>query len=157
MSLAAWTDGKSVAGILFDSPIYITAFRQGEVSILEMRRACRSSDDSSAPLWLSAVVLSELLVGASEKRARQQLLETEREFLKLNRLLVPVQRDWSLAGQVLAQVGAKYGYDQVGRARLTNDALIAMSAARNGFIVLTKNASDFKKIAEFRPFQWEEA
>ena len=157
MSLAAWTDGKSVAGILFDSSIYITAFRQGEASILEMRRACRSSDDSSAPLWLSAVVLSELLVGASEKRARQQLLETEREFLKLNRLLVPGQRDWSLAGQVLAQVGAKYGYDQVGRARLTNDALIAMSAARNGFIVLTKNASDFKKIAEFRPFQWEEA
>ena len=157
MSLAAWTDGKSVAGILFDSSIYITAFRQGEGSILEMRRACRSSDSSSAPLWLSAVVLSELLVGASEKRARQQLLETEREFLKLNRLLVPGQRDWSLAGQVLAQIGAKYGYDQVGRARLTNDALIAMSAARNGFTVLTKNASDFKKIAEFRPFQWEEA
>lgn len=149
-------DSKSVAGILFDTSIYITAFRQGEASILAMRRARRSSDGSSAPLWLSAVVLSELLVGASEKRARRQLLETEREFLKLNRLLVPVQRDWSLAGQVLAQVGTKYGYDQVGRARLTNDALIAMSAARSGFTVLTKNASDFQKIAEFRPFKWEE-
>lgn len=121
-----------------------------------MRRAYRSSDSGSSPLWLSAVVLSELLVGANEKQARQQLVETERGFFKLNRLLVPIQRDWSLAGQVLAQVGAKYGYDQVGRARLTNDALIAMSAARNGFTVLTKNATDFKKIAEFRPFQWEE-
>lgn len=156
MFLAVWTDSKSVAGILFDTSIYITAFRRGEVSILDMRRAYRSSDDGSSPLWLSAVVLSELLVGASEKRARQQLLETEREFFKLNRLLVPLQRDWSLAGQVLAQVGAKYGYDQVGRTRLTNDALIAMSAARNGFTVLTKNATDFKKIAEFRSFQWEE-
>ena len=156
MSLVVWTDSKPVAGILFDTSIYITAFRQGEMSILALRRARRSSDGSSTPLWLSAVVLSELLVGASEKRARQQLLETEREFLKLNRLLVPVHRDWSLAGQVLAQVGAKYGYDQVGRARLTNDALIAMSAARNGFTVLTKNALDFKKIAEFRPFQWAE-
>ena len=145
-----------MAGILFDTSIYISAFRQGEASILAMRRASRSGDGGSAPLWLSAVVLSELLVGASEKRARQQLLETEREFLKLNRLLVPMQRDWSLAGQVLAQVGVKYGYEQVGRARLTNDALIAMSAARNGFTVLTKNASDFKKIAEFRPFQWVE-
>jgi predicted nucleic acid-binding protein len=145
-----------VAGILFDTSIYITAFRRGEVLILDMRRAYRSSDGNSSPLWLSAVVLSELLVGASEKRARQQLLETEREFFKLNRLLVPVQRDWSLAGQVLAQVGAKYGYDQVGRTRLTNDALIAMSAVRNGFTVLTKNATDFKKIAEFRSFQWEE-
>jgi len=157
MSLAAWTDSKSVAGILFDTSIYVTAFRQGEVSILAMRRACRPTDGSSSPLWLSTVVLSELLVGASEKRARQQLLEMEREFLKLNRLLVPVQRDWSLAGQVLAQVGAKYGYDQVGRTRLTNDALVAMSAARNGSTVLTKNAPDFKKIAEFRPFQWETA
>lgn len=145
-----------MAGILFDTSIYVSAFRQGEGSILALHRASGPSDVTSAPLWLSAVVLSELLVGASEKRARQQLLETEREFLKLNRLLVPVQRDWSLAGQMLAQVGAKYGYDQVGRARLTNDALIAMSAARNGFTVLTKNASDFEKIAEFRPFQWEE-
>jgi predicted nucleic acid-binding protein len=145
-----------VAGILFDTSIYVTAFRRGETSILDMRRAYRSSDGSPSPLWLSAVVLSELLVGASEKRARQQLLEMERDFFKLTRLLVPVQRDWSLAGQVLAQVGAKYGYDQVGRTRLTNDALIAMSAARNGFTVLTKNAADFKKIAEFRPFQWAE-
>jgi predicted nucleic acid-binding protein len=144
-----------VPGILFDTSVYITAFRQGEVSILDMRRASRSSDGSSSPLWLSAVVLSELLAGAGEKRARQQLLETEREFFKLKRLLVPVQRDWSLAGQVLAQVGTKYGYDQIGRTRLTNDALIAMSAARNGFMVMTKNASDFKKIAEFRPFRWE--
>ena len=85
------------------------------------------------------------------------MLATEREFLKLNCLLVSVQRDWSLAGQVLAQVGAKYGYEQVGRARLTNDALIAMSVARRGFTVVTRNAEDFKKIVEFRPFQWEEA
>ena len=103
------------------------------------------------------MVLSELLIGAAERRARQQFLATEREFLKLSRLLVPVQRDWSLAGQVLAQVRAKYGYEQVGRTRMTNDALIAMSAARRGFTVVTRNADDFKKIAEFRPFQWEEA
>jgi predicted nucleic acid-binding protein len=146
-----------VAGIVFDTSVYITALRQGDAAILTARRARRARDGDASPLWLSAVVLSELLVGAAERRARQQLLATEREFLKLNRLLVPGQRDWSLAGQVLAQVGAKYGYEQVGRARLTNDALIAMSAARRGFTVVTWNAEDFKKIAEFRPFQWEEA
>lgn len=157
MSLAAWTDREPVAGVLFDTSIYITALRQGDPSILEVRRARRTPNGGSCPLWFSAVVLSELLAGASEKRARQQLLVTEREFSKLNRLLVPVQRDWSLAGQVLAQVGAKYGYEQIGRTRMTNDALIAMSAARRGFTVVTRNAEDFKKIAEFRPFQWEEA
>ena len=157
MSLAAWMASEPVAGILFDTSIYITALRHGDTSILAVRRARRASDGDSYPLWFSAVVLSELLVGASEKRARQQLLATEQEFLKLNRLLVPLQRDWSLAGQVLAQVGAKYGYEQVDRTRMTNDALIAMSAARRGFTVVTRNADDFKKIAEFRPFQWEEA
>jgi predicted nucleic acid-binding protein len=150
-------DSESVAGIVFDTSVYITALRQGDAAILAARRARRVRDGDASPLWLSAVVLSELLIGAAERRARQQLLATEREYLKLNRVLVPVQRDWSLAGQVLAQVGAKYGYEQVGRARLTNDALIAMSAARRGFSVVTRNAEDFKKIVEFRPFQWEEA
>ena len=60
-----------------------------------------------------------------------------------------------MAGQVLARVGEKYGYEQVGRTRMTNDALIAITAARHGFTVLTKNATDFEKIAEFWPFRWE--
>jgi predicted nucleic acid-binding protein len=44
----------------------------------------------------------------------------------------------------------------VRRVRLTNDALIAMSVARNGFTVLTKNSEDFKTIAEFRTFRWQQ-
>jgi predicted nucleic acid-binding protein len=37
---------------------------------------------------------------------------------------------------------------------LTNGALIAMSAGRLGITVITANARDFGKLAEFRPFQW---
>jgi len=35
-----------------------------------------------------------------------------------------------------------------------NDALIAMSAARLGIAVITANAREFLRLAEFRPFQW---
>jgi predicted nucleic acid-binding protein len=42
------------------------------------------------------------------------------------------------------------------RGRLTNDALIAMSAGRLGITVITANARDFEKLAKFRPFQWVE-
>lgn len=154
--MVAWMESKRVAGILFDTSVYIGALRQGDSSILAVRRARRTHNGDSSPLWLSAVVLSELLTGADEKKDRRQLLKTEQEFIKLSRLLVPARRDWNLAGQVLAQVGTKYGYEEVGRARLTNDALIAMSAARHGLTVLTKNAADFQRIAEFRPFRWEE-
>ena len=68
---------------------------------------------------------------------------------------MPLQSDWTACGQVLALIGDRYGYEEVGRARMTNDALIAMSAARNGLTVQTISDADYRKIAEFRPFEWE--
>jgi predicted nucleic acid-binding protein len=38
---------------------------------------------------------------------------------------------------------------------LTNDALIAMSAARAGITIITANARDFRRLAEFRSFHWQ--
>lgn len=150
--------GKRMAGIIFDTSVYIAALRQGDASILNLRRAMRreASPNSTSPLWLSIVVVSELLIGAKGKRARQELLKVEREFTKIKRIVVPQQSDWRLAGEVLNRVGEKYGYEAVGRARMTNDAVIAMSAARQGLKVITKNGADFAKIAEFRRVEWEE-
>ena len=56
---------------------------------------------------------------------------------------------------MLARLAAKYDYEQIGRGRLTNDALIAMSAGRSGITVITANARDFRKLAEFGSFQWQ--
>jgi len=142
--------------ILFDTSVYITALRKGDASILMLRRTTASRSSATQPLWLSAVVLEELYAGADDAKARKVFLRMEREFDKLNRLLVPNQADWSLAGRVLAKIGAKYGFEEIGRSRLTNDALIAVSAARKGFTVLSRNAWDFARIDEFRPFDWEE-
>jgi len=55
---------------------------------------------------------------------------------------------------MLAKVGAKYGFERIGRGRLTNDALLAASAARSGIEVITANARDFARLAEFCPLQW---
>ncbi len=145
-----------MAGVVFDTSVYISAFRQGDPATLDLRRASRGSDGGPQPLWLSAVVLAELLIGASDKKVRKSLLQTEKEFGRINRVLVPIQSDWRLAGDVLSLVGQRYGYEQVRRARMINDALISMSVARSGLTVLTRNPEDFKKIAEFRPFSWEQ-
>ncbi len=142
-------------GILFDTSVYISALRQGNVSILSSRRATRGGEAQDHPLWLSAVVLEELLVGASDRRMKKLLSHLERDFERAGRLLVPLQSDWTSSGQVLALIGEKYGYEEVGRARMTNDALIAMSASRNGITVHTINDDDYRKISEFRPFEWE--
>jgi predicted nucleic acid-binding protein len=56
---------------------------------------------------------------------------------------------------VLRLLAGKYDYEKTGRGRLTNDALIAMSAGRMGIRVITVNEKDFRKLAEFRDFPWQ--
>src|SRR5215212_7098239 len=141
-----------MAGIVFDTSVYISAIRRGDAGILDLRRASRMQGENSQPLWLSAVVLSELLIGAVDRTARRRLLEMEREFVRVNRLLVPQQSDWRLSGEVLSLIGQQSGDEQVRRARMTNDALIAMSVARNGFVVLTKNPQYCEEIVPFQIF-----
>lgn len=134
--------------VLFDSSIYIAALRKGNESVVTLRRA------AAAPLWLSAVVLEELYAGARE-RERKVVERLERDFERIRRILVPNLSDWAQTGRVLARLADKYDYEQIGLGRLTNDALIAMSAGRMGIRVLTANQRDFHRLAEFRTFQWE--
>src|ERR1700756_5294840 len=133
---------------LFDTSVYIAALRQGNEALIASRRA------GDAVLWLSSVVLEELYAGADE-RARHAVERLERDFDRARRILVPNLSDWTHAGKVLARLAAKYDYEQIGQGRLTNDALIAMSSARLGIRVITANARDFTRIAEFRRFQWQ--
>ena len=142
-------------GILFDTSVYISALRHGDKAILSLRRAARAGDQTTRPLWLSAVVLHELFVGAENARARSELQRLEREFVRVGRLLIPSRADWASAGLALSKIGRKYGFELVGRTRMTNDALIALSSAGRGLVIQTKNPGDFKLIAEFRPFEWE--
>jgi predicted nucleic acid-binding protein len=134
---------------LFDSSVYISGMRRGDDAVLAQRRL---SPDT--PLWLSSVVLEELYAGALGQ-VRDSVERLERDFERAGRVLVPNLGDWTQAGRVLARLAAKYGYEKIGQGRLTNDALIAMSAARIGARVITVNERDFCKLAEFRSFQWE--
>lgn len=135
--------------ILFDSSVYIAAFRLGgDHSLVSSRWT------AEAPLWLSSVVLEELYAG-SRPDNRRELERLERDFDKARRLLVPNLGDWTTAGRILAGIAENHGYEKIGRARLTNDALIATSAARTGIRVLTINARDYALLARFCPLQWE--
>ena len=135
--------------LLFDSSIYISALRRGSDAALTLRRLA-----PDAPVWLSSVVLEELYAGAGDPD-RHVVEHMERDFERAQRILVPNLSDWTQTGRVLARLAAKYDYEQIGRGRLTNDALIAMSAGRLGNTVVTANERDFSRLAEFRPFQWQ--
>jgi predicted nucleic acid-binding protein len=133
---------------LFDSSIYISALRRGDEAVVALRRFA-----ADAPLWLSAVVLEALYAGAAD-RNRNVVERLERDFDRAKRILVPNQNDWTQVGRVLARLAAKYHYEQIGQGRLTNDALIAISAGRQGITVITANQRDFRRLAEFRDFRW---
>jgi predicted nucleic acid-binding protein len=137
--------------ILFDSSVYVRALRSGGNGALALERWARQ-----APLWLSAVVLEELYAGAST-RDQRVVAKLERDFERAIRILIPNLSDWARAGKMLARLGQRYGYEQIGRARLTNDTLIAASAARTGILVLTANERDFARLTEFCPLQWQVA
>jgi len=134
--------------VLFDSSIYILALRGKGDPALDLRRLA-----GGAAVWLSAVVLEELYAGtnAQNRRAVERL---EHDFTRAGRILVPSLSDWTQTGEVLARLAMKHGYEQIGRGRLTNDALIATSAGRLGITVVTANARDFARLAEFQAFQW---
>jgi predicted nucleic acid-binding protein len=134
---------------LFDTSIYISALRRGDAGVFALRRLATDS-----PLWLSAVVLEELYAGASE-RDRHVVERLERDFDRGKRILVPNLSDWAQAGRVLARLASKYHYEPIGQGRLTNDALIAMSAGRLGIRIITASQRDFSRLSEFRAFQWQ--
>ena len=137
--------------VLFDASIYITALRARDDATLSLRQIA-----GSEPIWLSAVVLEELYAGATA-RNRQVVERLERDFDRAGRILVPNLSDWTQTGKVLARLAAKYDYEQIGKGRLNNDALIAMSAGRLGIKVITTNQRDFSRLAEFRGVQWQVA
>jgi predicted nucleic acid-binding protein len=136
---------------LLDTSTYISALRRGHEATLALR--CFAS---GAPIWLSAIVLEELYAGTND-RDRQVMERIERHFDGANRVLVPNLNDWTQAGKMFAQLASKYDYEIIGRSRLVNDALIAMSAGRMGIRVVTAKARDFARLAEFRAFEWEVA
>ncbi len=135
--------------VMFDSSINIAALQMRHGAALELRRLAKGES-----IWLSSVELEELYVGANAKN-RHVVERFERDFDRASRVLVRDLKDWAQAGEVLALLAARYDFDQIGRGRLTNDALIAISAARTGTTVITANARDFERLAEFRPFQWK--
>ncbi len=95
-----------MAGIVLDTSVYISAIRSGDAGILDLRRASCMGAETSQPLWLSAVVLSELLIGAVDKTARRRLTEMENEFICVKRLLVPQQSDWRGSNRAAIRIRA---------------------------------------------------
>lgn len=111
-----------------------------------------------AGFYMSIVVLQELVAGAKDASAIQELEAARRNYEKADRLLVPTMEDWWLVGVVINSLqrgrrSKKSGLipkmSAEGKYRITNDVLIARTARRAGVTVVTDNKKDFEKIKNF--------
>ncbi|MGN6593021.1 MAG: hypothetical protein ACTHJX_09000 [Terriglobales bacterium] len=87
-----------MGSVLFDSSVYINHLRAGNGGALGARFLPRGTR-----LWLSAVVLEELLAGAAGSEAAA-IVRLGRDFARLRRLIVPTLDDWTAAGHMLADL-----------------------------------------------------
>ena len=136
--------------VLPDTSAWISWLRLGSPT------GVRQAAGAGAAVWLSAVSVQELCAGARGKH-QEAVQSIAGEFARAGRVLVPDLSDWKKTGLVLAQVAERFGYEQIGRNRLSNDALIAATAARHQLLLLTANPRDFARLAEFLPFEWRVA
>lgn len=109
-------------------------------------------------VYLSAVVLQELVAGAVDSSTVKALDATRREHEKEGRLVIPDSEDWFLAGKILNSLLRGLKSKSAGltpklhpheKQRIIRDVLIARSAHRIGALVVTDNINDFIRIRRF--------
>lgn len=104
-------------------------------------------------IYMSAVVMEELYAGAPDISSIKLLDKMHDTFSSMNRLIIPDAADWQRTGKVVAQLGKKYGFEDVFLSRIANDILIAATARKIGAAVVTNNLKDFQRIQEYIDFK----
>jgi predicted nucleic acid-binding protein len=102
-----------------------------------------------------SVCLGELAVGlaayspaASGYRATRDYYAALMERIPDNRILVPDEQTWIEAGIVAGTLARTQSYQPHQRKALLNDALIYLTATKDGLAVLTENKDDFDLIQQ---------
>lgn len=99
-------------------------------------------------VYLCSVVAQELLAGARDDEMRRLRREFLEPFEKVDRLATPSYRGWTEAGLVLREMRRR-GF--IVTSSLTNDVLIAVSAAEVGATLVHDNSRDFEAIKRLYP------
>jgi predicted nucleic acid-binding protein len=101
-------------------------------------------------IYLHAVVVQELALGAVNAAARRQLeREVVAPFERRGRLVTPSFPAWKRAGEILAELVESRVISRGGVSRsFANDVLLAVSCREEGMTVITRNTADFERIAK---------
>lgn len=123
-------------------------------------RAIRSDEEAeryetflsafSSSVYLCSVVAQELLAGSRKGEDRRLHSRYIAPFERLRRTAAPTHASWKRAGEILRQLrGAGFTITP----SLTNDVIIACTAAQIGAEVIHDNARDYRAIEASLPLR----
>jgi predicted nucleic acid-binding protein len=106
---------------------------------------------------ISAVVLQELIAGASDVNIIKGYEAIRKNLEKEKRLITPDSEDWLIAGKIFytlinkerSKYGRAKGKSKEEINRIIRDSLIARTAERENCVVVTENIKDFKLIKPY--------
>lgn len=104
-------------------------------------------------VYLSSIVLMELIAGAHTKKARNSVQDIGNYFNRMNRIIIPSLSDYERAGGILIRLQRVKGYNLKKCDSITNDCLIAASCRSVGALLYTQNKKDFQAIQEVFDFK----
>ncbi|MGA2217832.1 MAG: hypothetical protein ABSG51_07090, partial [Terracidiphilus sp.] len=99
----------------------------------------------------SAVVLAELLRGATTRTEQAVLKTLERRYP----LLTPSENNWLESGEILIRIQRDHGFEGRKLRDLHFDVLIALTARTSGARLIASNRADFELIRAYRDFKLE--
>ena len=107
-------------------------------------------------LWLSAVVVFEVTVGARDaEHATAWERWLVRPFRTRERVLVPGDATWRITAEARRRLRSSKRYDaSLARASFQNDLLIAATCRERGATLITANARDFEIIKRVIPLRF---
>jgi predicted nucleic acid-binding protein len=137
--------------LLLDTTVYIDALQGRLPDLVDI--ALRT-----ASLWHSTVTEAELSTAAGllnpadpeSERAVARIAESV-ELRPEHRILNPDRDIWREAGLLSGLIARVQQYGSNERRKVLNDALIYLTAVRNGCAVLTRNLQDFDLLMQLDP------
>ena len=137
---------------VLDTQLFIEAARHREAA----EQLSAFSSAFLPRLHLHAVVVQEMLAGATSREWRREILRgIVAPYERRGRTVTPSYRSWRRSGEILAELLEQRRITPGGiRRSFLNDVLLAVSCREEGLTVITRNAKDFQLIGSVEPVRF---
>lgn len=134
--------------LVFDASVWVDHLRTGSLTALMPSLRGRYA------LTIDSVVTAELLAGCRSRRERSAVGKLCAPFERAGRVLHPEPGDFRRAAVALSRL-RQTGKTLKNPGAALLDGLIAAVASREGALLVSINATDFKLLAAHLPLHWQ--